>query len=40
MMVNCSDVEALETFMTTDEMKAWDAVNGCIDTLYSMEKIS
>ena len=40
MLVNCSDMEALETFMTTDEMKAWDAENGCVDTLYSMEKIS
>ena len=40
MMVNCTDMEALETMMTSDEMKAWDAQNGCVDTLYTMEKIS
>ena len=40
MMVNCTDMKALETMMTSDEMKAWDAQNGCIDTLYTMEKIS
>ena len=40
MMVNCTDMKALETMMTSDEMKAWDAQNGCVDTLYTMEKIS
>ena len=40
MMVNCTDMEALETMMTSDEMRAWDAQNGCVDTLYTMEKIS
>ena len=40
MMVNCTDMKALETMMTSDKMKAWDAQNGCVDTLYTMEKIS
>ena len=40
MMVNCTDMAALEAMMTTDEMKAWDVQNGCVDTLYRMEKIS
>ena len=40
MMVNCTDMAALEAMMTSDEMKAWDIQNGCEDTLYRMEKIS
>ena len=40
MMVNCTDMAALEAMMTSDEMKAWDVQNGCVDTLYRMEKIS
>ena len=40
MMVNCTDMAALEAMMKSDEMKAWDVQNGCVDTLYRMEKIS
>ena len=40
LMVNCTDMVALEAMMTSDEMKAWDVQNGCVDTLYRMEKIS
>ena len=40
LMVNCTDMAALEAMMTSDEMKAWDVQNGCVDTLYRMEKIS
>ena len=32
------DFEAMEAFMTTDEMKAWDAENGCIDTVYALSE--
>ena len=34
MMVSFSDIEALETFMKTDDMKALDAKNGCVEILY------
>ena len=40
MVMNVLDFEAMEAFMTTDEMKAWDIQNVCEDTLYRMEKIS
>ena len=40
MLVNCTDMEALQAFMTTPEMKQWDEENGCVDTVYSMERIN
>ncbi len=36
MLNNCNNAAS----MATDEMKKWDAENGYVDTLYSMEKIS
>jgi hypothetical protein len=40
MLLNCTDMEALQAFMTTPEMKQWDEENGCVDTVYSMERIN
>ena len=39
MLMNVLDFEALEAFMTTDEMKAWDAEHGCKDTVYALSLI-
>ena len=36
MVMNVLDFEAMGVFMTTDEMKAWDADHGCVDIVYSM----
>ena len=38
MVINVLDFEAMEAFMTTDEMKAWDAEYSCIDTVYALSK--
>ena len=39
MLMNVLDFEAMEAFMTTDEMKAWDAEYGCEDTVYALSLI-
>ena len=39
MVMNVLDFEALEAFMTSDEMKEWDKENACVDTLYSMNVV-
>ena len=39
MLMNVLDFEAMEAFMTTDEMKAWDTEHGCRDTVYSLSLI-
>lgn len=39
MLINCTDMEALQTFMTTPEMQQWDQDNGCVDTVYAMEQV-
>ena len=39
MLMNVLDFEAMETFMTTDEMKAWDTKYGCKDTVYALSLI-
>ena len=39
MLMNVLDFEAMEAFMTTAEMKAWDAEHGCRDTVYSLSLI-
>ena len=38
MVMNVLDFESMEAFMTTDEMKVWDAEHGCIDTVYALSK--
>ena len=32
------DAVEVELGVTTDEMKAWDAEHGCIDTVYALSK--
>ena len=39
MLMNVLDFEAMETFMTTDEMKAWDTKYGCKDKVYALSLI-
>ena len=39
MLMNVRDFEAMEAFMTTDEMKAWDAEHGCKDSVYALSLI-
>ena len=39
MLLNVIDFEAMEAFMATDEMKAWDAKHGCEDTVYSLASV-
>ena len=39
MLINCTDMEALQAFMTTLEMQQWDQDNGCVDTVYAMEQV-
>ena len=34
MVMNVLDFEAMEAFMTTDEMKVWGADHGCEDLVY------
>lgn len=38
LLVNCTDMEALQAFMTTPKMQQWDGANGCVDTVYAMER--
>ena len=38
--MNVADMDACRAFMTTPEMKEWDEENGCVDTVYSMERIN
>ena len=38
-LMNVLDFEAMEAFMTTDEMKAWDTENGCEDAVYALSPI-
>ena len=39
MVMNVLDFEAMEAFMTTDAMRAWDAEHGCKDTVYALSAI-
>ncbi len=36
MVLNVLDFEAMAAFLTTDEMKAWDADHGWVDIVYSL----
>ena len=38
--MNVTDMDACRVFMTTPEMKQWDEENGCVDIVYSMERIN
>ncbi|MEE2789102.1 MAG: hypothetical protein VX589_17335 [Myxococcota bacterium] len=39
-MGHVTDFEAMGALMNSPEMKKWDAENGCVDTVYMMEKVS
>ena len=34
MVMNVLDFEAMAAFLTTDEMREWDADHGCVDMVY------
>ena len=38
MMINVTDMEALQTMMSSPKMTEWDAANNCVDVIYSLEK--
>ena len=38
-LMNVLDFEAMEDFMTTNDMKACDANNGCVDIVYSLSPV-
>ena len=40
LLLNVTDFEAMGALMTSDEMKAWDAENGCVDVVYSMSEMT
>ena len=40
LLMNVTDMEAMRAFMTTPEMKQWDEEYGCVDIVYSMERIN
>ena len=40
LLMNCTDMEAFAAFMTSPEMKQWDEENGCVDIVYSMERLN
>ena len=40
MIMNVTDFEAMGAMMSSDEMKAWDAENGCVDMIYTMEAMT
>jgi len=40
LLINCTDLDALGAFMSTPQLKQWDEDNGCVDIVYSMERIN
>ena len=40
LLINCTDMDTLQAFMTSPEIKQWDEENGCVDIVYSMERIN
>ena len=40
MIMKVNDFEAMGAMMSADEMKAWDAENGCVDVTYTMEEMT
>lgn len=39
-MLNVIDMDAFQILMSSPKMKAWDAANNCVDTVYSLDKIN
>ncbi len=40
MIMKVNDFEAMGAIMSSDEMKAWDTANGCVDVIYAMEEMT
>ena len=40
LLLNCTDMDALGAFMSTPQMEQWDEDNGCVDIIYTMERIN
>ena len=40
MMLNVTDMDGMQTLMSSPEMKQWDSDNNCVDVLYSLEKLT
>ena len=40
MIMKVNDFEAMGAMMSSGEMKAWDAENGCVDVIYNMEEMT
>ena len=40
LLINCTDMEAMQAFISTPEMKQWDEENSRVDIVYSMEQIN
>ena len=40
LLMNVTDMDACRAFMTTPEMREWDEENGCVDIVYSMERVN
>ena len=40
MIMKVNDFEAMGAMMSSDEMKAWDEENGCVDVIYNMEEMT
>ena len=40
LLINCTDLDALGAVMSTPQLKQWDEDNGCVDIVYSMERIN
>ena len=40
MMLNVTDMDGLQTLMSSPEMTQWDSDNNCVDVLYSLEKLN
>ena len=38
-MAHVTDFEAMGAMMNSPEMKKWDEENGCVDTVYMLEKM-
>ena len=36
MMLNVTDMDGLQTLMSSPEMTQWDAENYCVDAIYSL----
>lgn len=40
MIKKVNDFEAMSAMMSSNQMKAWDAENGCVDVIYKMEEMT